>query len=69
MFDSRSSKPVDDHFVKVLSDGTPAVSPHDAFTRYRPSQMPEASAHSMGNSNALKAQVLFEFLRDRVLAR
>ena len=53
--------------MHILSDGTPAVSSHDAFARYRPSQMPEASAHSIGNSNALKADVLFQFLRDRGL--
>jgi hypothetical protein len=29
--------------------------------------MPEAAGHSLGNSNAVKATVLFEFLRDRVL--
>jgi len=67
VFDTRASKPVDDYFQKVLSDGTPAVSSHDAFAKYRPSQMPESSGHSIGNSNALKADVLFEFLRDRVL--
>jgi len=67
MFDTRVTKPVDDYFMKVLSDGTPAVSSHDAFARYRPSQMPEAAAHSIGNSNALKADVLFQFLRDGVL--
>jgi lysophospholipase L1-like esterase len=67
VFDARASKPVDEYFQKVLSDGTPAVSSHDAFAKYRPSQMPESSGHSIGNSNALKADVLFEFLRDRVL--
>ena len=67
VFDTRVTKPVDDYFMKVLSNGTPAVSSHDAFARYRPSQMPEASAHSIGNSNALKADVLFQFLRDGVL--
>ena len=67
VFDSRSTKPVDEYFMRILSDGTPAVSSHDAFARYRPSQMPEASAHSIGNSNALKADVLFQFLRDRGL--
>jgi hypothetical protein len=29
--------------------------------------MPAASAHSLGNANLVKAKVLFEFLRDRVL--
>jgi lysophospholipase L1-like esterase len=69
VFDPRATKEIDDYFLRMLSDGTPAVSSHDAFARYRPSQMPEAAAHSIGNSNALKASVLFEFLRDRVLPR
>ncbi len=67
VFDVRSTKEVDDYYLKILSDGTPAVSSHDALARYRPSQMPEAAGHSIGNSNAVKADVLFEFLRDRVL--
>jgi lysophospholipase L1-like esterase len=67
VFDTRASKPVDDFYLKVMSDGTPAVSTHDEFAKYRPSQMPEAGGHSIGNSNALKADVLFAFLRDRVL--
>ena len=66
VFDTRASKPIDEYFQKVLSEGTPVVSSHDAFAKYRPSQMPESSGHSIGNSNALKADVLFEFLRDRV---
>jgi lysophospholipase L1-like esterase len=66
-FDSRTTKAMDEYFLKVLSDGTLAVSSHDAFARYRPSQMPQATGHSLGNSNALKAKVLFEFLRDGAL--
>ncbi len=68
-FDTRVSGAVDAYFLRVLSDGTPAVSSHDAFAHYRPSQMPQATGHSLGNSNAIKARVLFEFLRDRVLPR
>jgi hypothetical protein len=49
----------------VLADDVPAVSSHDAFLR-RPSQMSLAGAHSIGNSNAVKATVLFEFLLDHV---
>jgi hypothetical protein len=67
VFDTRTTKLVDDFFLRVMSDGTPAVSTHDEFAKYRPSQMPEAGGHSLGNSNALKADVLFAFLRDRVL--
>jgi hypothetical protein len=53
--------------LKVLGNGTPAVSSGSAFLRHRPSQMPLAAGHSLGNSNVVKANVLFEFLRDRVL--
>lgn len=69
VFDTRATKAIDDYFLRMLSDGTPAVSSHDAFAKYRPSDMPEAAAHSIGNSNALKARVLFEFLRDRGLTQ
>jgi hypothetical protein len=55
-------------YMRYLSDGTPAVSAYDAFRRLRPSQMPSASGHALGNANAVKADVLFEYLRDRVLA-
>jgi hypothetical protein len=33
----------------------------------RPSQMPNAAGHSIGNANVVKANVLFEFLRGSVL--
>jgi hypothetical protein len=54
-------------YLKVFSDGAPAVSCYDAFRRVRPSQMPLAAGHAIGNSNAVKAEVLFTFLRDHVL--
>jgi hypothetical protein len=54
-------------YMKILSDGTPAVSCYDAFLHVRPSQMPNADAHAIGNSNLVKAEVLFGYLRDRVL--
>ena len=38
----------------------------DAFMHAHPSQMPNAVGHSLGNSNVVKAEVLFEFLRERV---
>ena len=53
--------------LDVLGDGTPAVSSARTFLHYRPSQMPLAAGHSLGNSNVVKANVLFDFLRDRVL--
>ena len=54
-------------YLKIVSDGAPAVSCYDAFRHMRPSQMPLAAAHAIGNSNDVKADVLFKFLRDRVL--
>lgn len=53
--------------LEVLADGTPAVSTTRAFLHYRPSQMPVASGHSLGNSNRVKADVLFEYLKSVVL--
>src|SRR4030095_4717834 len=52
-------------YMSYLSAGTPPVSVYDAFRRVRPSQMPFASGHAMGNANAVKAEVLFQYLRDR----
>ncbi len=53
--------------LEVLGRDTPAVSAWREFLYYRPSQMPGASSHSLGNANLVKAQALFNFLRDRVL--
>jgi hypothetical protein len=54
-------------YLDLLGAGTPAVSPYDAFRRVRPSQMPLATGHALGNANAVKADVLFAHLRDAVL--
>jgi hypothetical protein len=51
----------------LLGAGTPAVSSYEAFLHTRPSQMPNASAHSLGNANVVKADVLFDFLSRRLL--
>jgi lysophospholipase L1-like esterase len=68
VFDPRGTEERDRFFLAAFaSAGLPAVSAHDAFLRYRPSQMPNASGHSVGNSNVVKADVLFAFLRDRLL--
>jgi len=48
--------------LQILANGTPAGSSMRAFLPYRPSQMPGASGHSMGNANRVKADALFEFL-------
>ena len=56
-----------DAVIAVLGAGTPAVSSLPEFMHYRPSQMPAAAGHSLGNANLVKAKVLFEYLRDKVL--
>ena len=42
-------------------------SSYDAFLHVRPSQMPNAAGHSLGNANVVKADVLFGFLRESIL--
>jgi hypothetical protein len=42
------------------------VSSYDSFYQYRPSQMPVAGGHSLGNSNLVKAETLFQYLKDQV---
>lgn len=54
-------------YMRYLADGTPAVSVYDTFRRLRPSQMPFAEGHALGNANMVKADVLFRYLRDAVL--
>lgn len=56
-------------YLRLLGEGTPAVSSYDAFLHTRPSQMPIAAGHSIGNSNVVKADVLFGFLSERVLPK
>lgn len=48
--------------MAILGKDTPAGSSMRAYLPYRPSQMPGASGHSMGNANVVKAEALFEFL-------
>jgi hypothetical protein len=53
-----------DYFRKLFSEsGTPTVSAYTAFLHVKPSQMPRAEAHAIGNANQLKAETLFEYLR------
>ncbi len=54
-------------YMRYLGDGTPAVSIYDTFRHLRPSQMPFAEGHAVGNANAVKADVLFRYLREQVL--
>jgi len=56
-----------DALLEILGRDTPVVSSWREFLYYRPSQMPAAAGHSLGNSNLVKAQVLFDFLRASVL--
>jgi hypothetical protein len=67
VFYDGGSNTIDQFYMRILSNGTPAVSSFEEFLHMRPSQMPNATAHAIGNANDVKAQVLFEFLRDRVL--
>jgi lysophospholipase L1-like esterase len=59
------TKGVNEYFERVLGAVRPTVSSYDAFYPYRPSQMPLAAGHSLGNSNVVKADTLFSFLRER----
>ncbi|OLE80609.1 MAG: hypothetical protein AUF76_14465 [Acidobacteria bacterium 13_1_20CM_2_65_9] len=67
VFYDGGSKAIDDLYLRVLGEETPAATSYDAFLHVRPSQMPNATGHSIGNSNVVKADALFDFLRDRVL--
>jgi hypothetical protein len=67
VFVSGIAKARDDYEREVMAAGTPVVSSHDAFLDYRPSDMPLAGGHSIGNSNAVKAGVLFSFLTTQTL--
>jgi hypothetical protein len=54
-------------YLRVLGDGMQAISSYDAFLHTRPSQMPNADGHSIGNANVVKADVLFGFLSECIL--
>jgi GDSL-like Lipase/Acylhydrolase family len=56
----------DRFYLETLGTELSAVSTYDAFMHTRPSQMPGSGGHSLGNANAVKAEVLFDFLRTRV---
>jgi len=57
----------DDALLEVLGRGTPAASSTREFFHYRPSQMPAAGAHAIGNSNLVKAEALASYLEQQVL--
>jgi len=60
------SAAINDFFMKTFADGVPTVSTYDELRHRRPTQMPNACCHAIGNTNLVKAEVLFEFLRDRI---
>lgn len=60
------SAALNEFFMNTFSDGVPTVSTYDELLHRLPSQMPNASAHAIGNTNLVKAGVLFDFLRDRL---
>jgi hypothetical protein len=61
------SRLYNDFFAEIIGKGLPTVSALDGFLHRRPSQMPLARTHAIGNSNMTKAEILFQFLRDSVL--
>jgi hypothetical protein len=63
VFYDGGSSAIDAFYLRILGDGTPAVSCYNAFLHVRPSQMPNARAHAFGNANVVKAEVLFEYLQ------
>jgi len=50
----------------VMGHGAWAFSVQDAFLHRRPSEMPNATAHAIGNSNMTKAEALFAYLKDQL---
>lgn len=57
----------DDALLAVLGKGTAAVSSTRAFLQYRPSQMPAAGEHAVGNANQVKARALARYLTADIL--
>ena len=53
----------------VRTNSAPAVSVFDAFLHRRPSEMPQAIAHAIGNANMTKAETLFTYLKSELLPR
>jgi hypothetical protein len=66
MFYDGGSVAINDFFVKTFSEGAPTVSTYDELRHRRPSQMPNACCHAIGNTNLVKADVLFNYVRDRM---
>ena len=56
-----------EYFVQLFGNGTPAVSAYPAFLYVKPSEMPLAEAHAIGNANQLKAETLANYLTSTLL--
>jgi hypothetical protein len=70
VFHDGGSSRVNNLFLEAVSQrGLSTISVYDEFLHRRPSQMPFARGHSIGNSNAVKADVLFAFLKTSSLIR
>ena len=69
LFDRRKGYVLNAYFLRTLGNGAFATSSYDAFVRYRPSEMPLAGGHSIGNSSLVKARTLAEFLEQQLLPR
>ena len=68
-FYDKALRQENDLFLSIMGDGTPAMSVFDAFLHRRPSEMPQAVAHAIGNANMTKAETLFMYLRNEMLPR
>jgi hypothetical protein len=66
MFYDGGSVATNHFFLTIFSEGAPSVSTYDELRHRRPSQMPNACCHAIGNTNLVKAEVLFNFVRDRI---
>ena len=56
-----------EYFVQLFGNGTPALSAYPAFLHVKPSEMPLAEAHAIGNANQLKAETLANYLTSTLL--
>jgi hypothetical protein len=68
-FYDKALRQENDLFLRIMGEGTPAISVFDAFLHRRPSEMPEAIAHAIGNANMTKAETLFTYLKSELLPR
>jgi len=67
LFCDAGTRRLNDYWLSLMARDTPAVSVYDEIGHYRPSQMPLAKGHSIGNTNRVKADVLFDYLKPRLI--